>query len=102
LQSRFPPADTQDFFGAFFLSEDEQKKPGFPLQVLGSADALPVGFPLQSALSGLFPIGMDCSGRYRAPGIPRAPTGFSRSRATYFEEKIHREVEKVEIKRQKT
>jgi hypothetical protein len=25
-----------------------RKKPGFPLQVLGSADALPVGFPLQS------------------------------------------------------
>ncbi|MDR1317792.1 MAG: hypothetical protein LBK13_13075 [Spirochaetales bacterium] len=34
--------------GAFFLSEDGQKKPGFPLQVLGSANALPVGFPLQS------------------------------------------------------
>jgi hypothetical protein len=24
------------------------QKPGFPLQVLGSAHALPVGFPLQS------------------------------------------------------
>ncbi|MDR1317566.1 MAG: hypothetical protein LBK13_11910, partial [Spirochaetales bacterium] len=26
----------------------DRKKPGFPLQVLGSANALPVGFPLQS------------------------------------------------------
>jgi hypothetical protein len=34
--------------GAFFLSEDGQKKPGFPLQVLGIANAIPVGFPLQS------------------------------------------------------
>jgi hypothetical protein len=25
-----------------------RQKPGFPLQVLGSAHALPVGFPLQS------------------------------------------------------
>jgi hypothetical protein len=31
--------------GAFFCSA---KKPGFPLQVLGSAHALPAGFPLQS------------------------------------------------------
>jgi hypothetical protein len=30
------------------LSEDGQKKPGFPLQVLGFANANPVGFPLQS------------------------------------------------------
>jgi hypothetical protein len=43
-------AAAQDFsiLGAFFLSKDGQKKPGFPLQVLGSANALPVGFPLQS------------------------------------------------------
>jgi hypothetical protein len=34
--------------GAFFLSEDGPKKPGFPLQVLGFAAANPVGFPLQS------------------------------------------------------
>jgi hypothetical protein len=34
--------------GAIFLSEDGQKKPGFPLQVLGFANANPVGFPLQS------------------------------------------------------
>jgi hypothetical protein len=33
------------FFGRAFA---RPKKPGFPLQVLGSADALPVGFPLQS------------------------------------------------------
>jgi hypothetical protein len=30
------------------LSAARTKKPGFPLQVLGSANALPVGFPLQS------------------------------------------------------
>jgi hypothetical protein len=34
--------------GAFFCPQGRAKKPGFPLQVLGSADALPVGFPLQS------------------------------------------------------
>jgi hypothetical protein len=34
--------------GAFFCPQSRAKKPGFPLQVLGSADALPVGFPLQS------------------------------------------------------
>jgi hypothetical protein len=33
---------------AFFLPADGQKKPGFPLQVLGFANANPVGFPLQS------------------------------------------------------
>jgi hypothetical protein len=31
---------------AFFAADRE--KPGFPLQVLGFADANPVGFPLQS------------------------------------------------------
>jgi hypothetical protein len=34
--------------GAFFCPQSRAKKPGFPLQVLGSANALPVGFPLQS------------------------------------------------------
>jgi hypothetical protein len=35
--------------GAFFLAGSaRQKKPGFPLQVLGFANANPVGFPLQS------------------------------------------------------
>ncbi|MDR2134139.1 MAG: hypothetical protein LBP27_03445, partial [Treponema sp.] len=29
-----------------------RQKPGFPLQVLGFADAKPVGFPLQSRLHG--------------------------------------------------
>jgi hypothetical protein len=32
----------------FLPVETTGKKPGFPLQVLGSANALPVGFPLQS------------------------------------------------------
>jgi hypothetical protein len=37
------------FYGAFFWARfAHPKKPGFPLQVRGSADALPVGFPLQS------------------------------------------------------
>jgi hypothetical protein len=33
-------------FGRIFGAK--RQKPGFPLQVLGSAHALPVGFPLQS------------------------------------------------------
>jgi hypothetical protein len=35
--------------GAFFWARSARpKKPGFPLQVLGFANANPVGFPLQS------------------------------------------------------
>jgi hypothetical protein len=34
--------------GAFLGRHTAAQKPGFPLQVLGSAHALPVGFPLQS------------------------------------------------------
>jgi hypothetical protein len=37
---------------ARFFARSRAKKPGFPLQVLGSADALPVGFPLQSLAHG--------------------------------------------------
>jgi hypothetical protein len=37
------------FSGAFFWAREARpKKPGFPLQVLGFANANPVGFPLQS------------------------------------------------------
>jgi hypothetical protein len=36
---------------AHFLRQS-RKKPGFPLQFLGSADALPAGFPLQSLARG--------------------------------------------------
>jgi hypothetical protein len=54
-----------------------RKKPGFPLQVLGFAYANPVGFPLQSLAR---------------------PTGFPRSRATYFE-KNHHEVEEIKKRR---
>jgi hypothetical protein len=35
-------------FWAPFFARRQAKKPGFPLQVLGFADANPVGFPLQS------------------------------------------------------
>jgi hypothetical protein len=35
-------------FGRIFLPATRAKKPGFPLQVLGFANANPVGFPLQS------------------------------------------------------
>jgi hypothetical protein len=31
-----------------FFARGRAKKPGYPLQVLGSADALPAGFPLLS------------------------------------------------------
>jgi hypothetical protein len=34
--------------GAFFCPLARAKKPGFPLQVLGFANANPAGFPLQS------------------------------------------------------
>jgi hypothetical protein len=33
---------------ARFFARPRAKKPGFPLQVLGFANANPVGFPLQS------------------------------------------------------
>jgi hypothetical protein len=42
-------ADKRPSSGAFFLAGNaRQKKPGFPLQVLGFAHANPVDFPLQS------------------------------------------------------
>jgi hypothetical protein len=47
----------------FFYPAYGIKKPGFPLQVLGSADALPVGFPLQS----LAPHGLFALSRPRNP-----------------------------------
>jgi hypothetical protein len=34
--------------GRIFRGPAAREKPGFPLQVLGSAHALPAGFPLQS------------------------------------------------------
>jgi hypothetical protein len=52
------------FFGRAFA---RPKKPGFPLQVLGFANANPVGFPLQSfAPHGLFAL--------RATGVMRTST----------------------------
>jgi hypothetical protein len=40
---------SQNHYGAFFWARFVRpKKPGFPLQVLGIAHAIPVGFPLQS------------------------------------------------------
>jgi hypothetical protein len=40
----FSPHD----FGRIFWGASRPKKPGFPLQVLGFANANPAGFPLQS------------------------------------------------------
>jgi hypothetical protein len=59
-------------YGAFFCFARETKKPGFPLQVLGIAHAIPVGFPLQSL-----------------------------AQAACFEERNHHEVEEVRIKEEK-
>jgi hypothetical protein len=48
--SFFPEAKHNEIriWARFFTRLEQAKKPGFPLQVLGSAHALPVGFPLQS------------------------------------------------------
>jgi hypothetical protein len=49
------------FYGRIFLKAGKSplsKKPGFPLQVLGSANALPVGFPLQSLARAATPLGV--------------------------------------------
>jgi hypothetical protein len=43
------------------------KSSDLPMQILWA-------FRYNAPEDGRFPIGMDCSGRYRAPGIPRART----------------------------
>jgi hypothetical protein len=47
---------------ARFFARSRAKKPGFPLQVLGFANANPVGFPLQSLARQLRTSSLNCRG----------------------------------------
>ncbi|MDR1315937.1 MAG: hypothetical protein LBK13_03595, partial [Spirochaetales bacterium] len=53
--------------GTFLARPQAAQKPGFPLQVLGIANAIPVGFPLQSHCA--------AAAQNQAPKLPTAISG---------------------------